>query len=116
MGTYYTCDDCLDYLLCFKCYRSRDMAHPEHTFTRYSDEVDTEFVDEEGSPLEYDGPDQGDEEQEEEQGNESDMQSRSPSAYGENDSEHTPDGSNMEDVDGAEGYGADGYQGDEDIS
>lgn len=43
------------------------------------------------------------------------MQSKFP-AYGENDSEYTPDGLSMEDVNGAEGYGADGYQGDEDIS
>lgn len=33
------------------------------------------------------------------------MQSKFP-AYGENDSEYTPDGSSMEDVNGTEGYGA----------
>ncbi|RDW61987.1 hypothetical protein BP6252_11420 [Coleophoma cylindrospora] len=31
-GTYFVCQTCLDFCLCFKCYRSRDTLHPGHPF------------------------------------------------------------------------------------
>lgn len=33
MGLFYACEDCFDYfVLCFKCYRSKDVVHSKHQF------------------------------------------------------------------------------------
>lgn len=32
-GVRYICDTCYDFLLCFKCYISRNEIHPDHTFS-----------------------------------------------------------------------------------
>ena len=31
-GTYFICDECYNYGLCFKCYRSRSDLHAQHSF------------------------------------------------------------------------------------
>lgn len=47
MGTYYICDECEGFLLCFKCFQSKDMVHP-HEFSNYTDDADRQInIDEE---------------------------------------------------------------------
>ncbi|KAK3304799.1 ankyrin repeat-containing domain protein [Chaetomium strumarium] len=38
-GEYYHCQNCEDFDLCFKCYRSKNTIHVDHTFVERGDEV-----------------------------------------------------------------------------
>lgn len=31
-GTCFVCDKCTSFFLCFKCYRSKEAVHPQHSF------------------------------------------------------------------------------------
>lgn len=41
-GIHHLCDICNDFVLCFKCYRSRNEIHPDHTFSETH--ADQEYV------------------------------------------------------------------------
>ncbi|KAJ4244400.1 hypothetical protein NW762_014528 [Fusarium torreyae] len=39
-GSYFKCDECLDFAVCFKCSRSRSQIHPRHSFRDEGEEWD----------------------------------------------------------------------------
>ncbi|KAF4961922.1 hypothetical protein FSARC_9963 [Fusarium sarcochroum] len=39
-GSYFKCDDCFDFAVCFKCSRSRSQFHPRHSFLDQGEEWD----------------------------------------------------------------------------
>ncbi|KAM0545604.1 hypothetical protein ACHAPJ_011219 [Fusarium lateritium] len=39
-GSYFKCDECLDFAVCFKCSRSRSQLHPRHSFRDEGEEWD----------------------------------------------------------------------------
>ncbi|KAK5992942.1 Ankyrin-R [Cladobotryum mycophilum] len=45
VGTSHSCDSCPDFVLCFKCYRSRNVIHPGHSFRRLSEDYKDETAD-----------------------------------------------------------------------
>ncbi|CAO2650411.1 Nn.00g017030.m01.CDS01 [Neocucurbitaria sp. VM-36] len=65
VGLYYTCVECVTFLLCFKCYHSRDVVHPKHGFTAanegdeyVSSDMDGESTDPEQSDFDVVGDDE----------------------------------------------------------
>ncbi|KAK4234503.1 ankyrin repeat-containing domain protein [Achaetomium macrosporum] len=47
-GEYYHCQNCEDFDLCFKCYRSKNTIHVDHTFVEKGEEVIVGHEEEEG--------------------------------------------------------------------
>lgn len=41
-GVYFTCTDCDNYTLCFKCYKHSSVVHPAHGFRDSGDDFDVE--------------------------------------------------------------------------
>ena len=40
MGIHFKCKTCIDYILCFKCYRSKSTVHPYHEFDEVDNDID----------------------------------------------------------------------------
>ncbi|KAI1465214.1 uncharacterized protein F4812DRAFT_462059 [Daldinia caldariorum] len=49
IGVYYCCNECPNFGLCFKCYRSRDIVHPDHSFSGLGNEYEPISEDDEDS-------------------------------------------------------------------